>query len=198
MDNVDGVTSLGDRHYRRPTVALHRLVEKLLHSYLAVDYSYTPLQKESNNVIKKYLHNSKGLTLLELLAVVVILGIISVIAILAIVNIIANTKKDAHIANAILLANEAKKYTITEHIHIDDSTGKTITLKTLIDEEYMSPIKDPNSNGYYDENFTDVIITKDGDKYVYKVALIGPNNSFTYTNHAKEVFLLTRDDIHTP
>ncbi|WP_458412344.1 type II secretion system protein [Schinkia sp. CFF1] len=149
-------------------------------------------------MLNKYLKNSKGLTLLELLAVVVILGTISVISVLAIANIIANTKKDAHIANAILIVNEAKKYVMSEHIHIDDHAGLTISLKTLIDEGYLNPIKDPHSDGYYDEYLTDVIISIDGDKYVYKVALIGPNNSFTYTNHAKEVFLLTRDDIHTP
>lgn len=145
-------------------------------------------------MFKTYLQNSKGLTLLELLAVVVILSIISVIAMIAIVNVIANTKKDAHIANAILLANEAKKYIIAEQIEIDDSAGQTIYLKTLIDGEYLSSIKDPHSVGYYDPDETNVKITKVGNRNVYTVALKSTTNGF-YTNHAKDVFLLTREDI---
>ncbi|EKN64974.1 prepilin-type N-terminal cleavage/methylation domain-containing protein [Schinkia azotoformans] len=145
-------------------------------------------------MFKKYLLNSKGLTLLELLAVVVILGIISVIAMIAIVNVIANTKKDAHIANAILLVNEAKKYIITEQIEINDSSGQTIYLKTLIDQQYLSPIKDPHSDGYYDPDETNVKIIKVGNRNVYTVALKSTTNGF-YTNHVKDVFLLTREDI---
>lgn len=52
--------------------------------------------------------NQKGLTLVELLAVIVILGIIAVIVVPAIGNIIENSEKDAAIANAVQVINSAK------------------------------------------------------------------------------------------
>ena len=48
----------------------------------------------------KTIKNQKGITLVELLAVMVIVGIIAAISIPAIGNLIENTKKDAYIATA--------------------------------------------------------------------------------------------------
>ncbi|WP_099352108.1 prepilin-type N-terminal cleavage/methylation domain-containing protein [Fredinandcohnia onubensis] len=52
-------------------------------------------------MFKKVLKNQKGLTLIELLAVIVILGIIAAIAVPAIGNVINNTKLDAVKADAL-------------------------------------------------------------------------------------------------
>lgn len=50
--------------------------------------------------------SQKGLTLIELLAVVVILAIVSAIAIPSIANLIDNNKKDAHAAKIAVLENQ--------------------------------------------------------------------------------------------
>lgn len=59
-------------------------------------------------LLLKRLKNQKGLTLIELLAVIVILGIIAAIAVPAIGNIMDNSRKDAHIANAEMFVNAAR------------------------------------------------------------------------------------------
>jgi type IV pilus assembly protein PilA len=56
------------------------------------------------------LKNQKGLTLIELLAVIVILGIIAAIAIPSIGGIIQKTKVDAVKSDALQILNSAKTY----------------------------------------------------------------------------------------
>lgn len=58
----------------------------------------------------KRLKDQRGLTLIELLAVIVILGIIAAIAIPSIGNIIAKSKFDASKADAIQILNAADLY----------------------------------------------------------------------------------------
>ena len=58
----------------------------------------------------KFLKNQKGLTLVELLAVVVILGIISAIATVSIGNVIQRSREDAVHADAILILSAAELF----------------------------------------------------------------------------------------
>jgi|SRR5690606_32642282 len=61
-------------------------------------------------ILKKRIRNEKGLSLVELLAVIVILGIISAIAVPAIGNIIENSRVKAELADAIQIMNAANIY----------------------------------------------------------------------------------------
>ena len=62
------------------------------------------------STLKKHIKNEKGLSLVELLAVIVILAIIAAIAIPAIGNIIANSRVKSEISDAVQILNAAKLY----------------------------------------------------------------------------------------
>lgn len=84
--------------------------------------------------LQKRLGNEKGLTLVELLAVIVILGIIAAIAIPAIGNIIENSRVKAIKADALMVLSAADLY------FVDNPDAATPVALTLL-----------NSSGYLDD-----------------------------------------------
>lgn len=76
-------------------------------------------------LIKQRIKNEKGLTLIELLAVIVILGIIAAIAIPSIGSIIQKSKEDAVKADAITILNAAKNYVAANGAPEDDTIDHT-------------------------------------------------------------------------
>lgn len=75
----------------------------------------------------KTIKNQKGITLVELLAVMVIVGIIAAISIPAIGNLIENTRKDAFISTAQNVTEAARLVVAQESKLCDDGDGCTIT-----------------------------------------------------------------------
>lgn len=98
-------------------------------------------------MFKRFLKNERGLTLIELLAVIVILGIIAAIAIPSIGGLIDNSKKDAHVANAQQMINAAK-IAVTADKDLIPADGKftVIPLKYLEDKGYLETVKDPDGD----------------------------------------------------
>lgn len=84
--------------------------------------------------MRERLKNQKGMTLIELLAVIVILGIIAAIAIPSIGNIIQNTKIDAVKSDAIQIINAAKMYNSASNVP-SDTTVSVADLEGYVDLE---------------------------------------------------------------
>ena len=89
------------------------------------------------NWLRKLRKDERGLTLVELLAVIVILAIVAAIAFVAIGNVIENSKKDAHVANALQVISAAKLYEAA------GGDASNVSTETLQDEGYLDELIDP-------------------------------------------------------
>ena len=110
--------------------------------------------KKMQKLMKKF-RNERGLTLVELLAVIVILAIIGTIAFVMVGSVTENAKKDAHIANAQQLIASAKLYDATEKPIDGSVTGVELNSAGMIE-----PLTDPWTKKTYNNDAT---VTKDGD-----------------------------------
>jgi type IV pilus assembly protein PilA len=88
----------------------------------------------------RLLKNQKGLTLVELLAVIVILGVISAIAVPAIGGVIKSSKSNADTQTEILIKDAAYQYLTNTNA---DTSLTSVTVPTLVSAGYLreAPLK---------------------------------------------------------
>lgn len=119
--------------------------------------------------MKRFLQSLKkdqrGLTLVELLAVVVILAIVGAIAFVAIGNVIENSKKDAHVANAQQLISAAKLYEASVGEVPTDGLSTTDTEFNTIED-----LTNPWENGTYEGT-----VKKVGEEYQVSITDVEPD-----------------------
>ncbi|KAB2864312.1 MAG: prepilin-type N-terminal cleavage/methylation domain-containing protein [Exiguobacterium chiriqhucha] len=126
----------------------------------------------------KQLKDERGLTLVELLVVVVILGIIAAIAVVAIGGIIENSKKDAMVADAKQMVSSAKIHTASN----PDATALDFTADS--GKAYIASMKDPFTNTAY--STASVAITKSANgKLTYTVSLGSTGNEYSFSDTAE-------------
>ncbi len=132
----------------------------------------------------KQLKDERGLTLVELLVVVVILGIIAAIAVVAIGGIIENSRKDAMVADAKQMVSAAKLHTASNPLN--SGTTQTLYFKGYTagagkadGSSYVSSLKDPFGGGQY--TTATVEISESAGVYTYQVDLVGSKFKFEDT-----------------
>ena len=86
---------------------------------------------------KKLVKNEKGLTLVELLAVIVILAIVAAIAVPAIGNVIENSRYKATKSDAITVLNAANIYFTEKQTNEKGEAVESVTIKELNAAGYL-------------------------------------------------------------
>ena len=139
-------------------------------------------------MFKKWMEKSKkdqrGLTLVELLAVVVILAIVAAIAFVLIGNVIENSKKDAHIANAQQIISAVK---LAESSGDIDSTALTNGVDILATETKLNTIGSP-VDPWDKEEYASATVKVENEEYKITLTLKNTENdkcSITNTSEAK-------------
>lgn len=112
----------------------------------------------------RFTKNQKGMTLIELLAVIVILGVISAIAVPSVSSIISSTKTKADAATKELVEAAILNKVLSENL----STSLTsIAISSLVTEGYLA--KAPTWNGTAYANYT---ATYNSAAHTWSIAII--------------------------
>lgn len=135
------------------------------------------------------LRNQKGLTLVEVLAVIVILGIIAAIAIPAVNTMIDKSRDEAHRANAQLLIDSARMYITVEDLLGGGNASESVSAQDLVDKGYLAKLPtDPDNKGKtYSPSATVVTATRDNSGVIsYSIVLAGEGGTPLYFNGVAE------------
>jgi len=107
----------------------------------------------------KLIGNQKGLTLIELLAVIIVLGIIMAIAVPSVAGVIERSKVQADRGSWYVIKEAALRYALVTNA----ANGATVTVVDLATQGYLNAKPTPQSNRITD--FHTVKITLAGNTY---------------------------------
>ncbi|MBA2873660.1 type II secretion system protein [Thermaerobacillus caldiproteolyticus] len=138
------------------------------------------------------LRTNRGMTLIELLAVIVIFGVVSLIAVIAVLHIIEKSREQAFVSNAYALYEAARLHVGAEKVEfLSPRSSETLTYKQLVEDGMLEPMQDPfTGNVLSPENNSSYVLVKkreDGN-LEYSVCLKGETKQLcTYSEQSPEV-----------
>jgi general secretion pathway protein G len=138
------------------------------------------------------LRANRGMTLIELLAVIVILGIVSSIAVVAVLQLIEKSKERAFVSDGYMLYEAARFYVGAEKVEfLPARSSAALTYRQLVEEGLLHPLQDPFTGHVLpaETNPSYVLITKDEDGSLhYSICLKGETKQMcTYSDTSPEV-----------
>lgn len=140
--------------------------------------------------LKNLKKDERGLTLIELLAVVVILAIVAAIAFVLIGNVIENSKKDAVISDALQLISSAKLHEAATGEKLE---GNEITAADLQKGELLGALMDPWKKTAHEAELTKSKVTKTVTDSVTEYSVTHNGGQGCNISGATEEALLAKD-----
>ena len=119
------------------------------------------------------IRNKKGFTLVEILATIIILGLLVTLGYVSVRNVLNKSHDNYYKSQEDMLILAGREYFADYRSELPEEVGgtATVTLKKLIDEKYIDPIKDRNENNC-DFNASSVTVQKINEKdYQYYATL---------------------------
>jgi len=110
--------------------------------------------------LKRLMGNQKGLTLIELLAVVVVLGIILAIAVPSVMGVISRSKVQADVGSLKLVREAGLRYALANDIN---TPSTTVAVSKLVEDGFLNSV--PKVQSKKVSAFGAVIITLSGNSY---------------------------------
>jgi prepilin-type N-terminal cleavage/methylation domain-containing protein len=135
---------------------------------------------------------NRGMTLVELLAVIVIFAIVSSIAVVAVLQLIEKSKERAFVSDAYALYEAARMYVGAEKVEfLPTRSSAALTYRQLVEEGMLHPLQDPFTGNVLpaETNPSYVLITKGEDGSLhYSICLKGETKQLcTYSDTSPEV-----------
>ena len=120
---------------------------------------------------KKWIRNDRGITLIEVLAVIVILSIIASMAVLVIGDAIQKARRQAFVSNAYIMRNASTVYYKNKEFN-HEPVKDIVTYRELVESGFLDVIIDPDTGVKWEMDHSNAFVVFNEGK-VASICLVG-------------------------